>query len=61
MSPYPAQHDVHHATSRAPPLDHGLSVLGLYEYHAQHSSDHPVFIYADRDTGEPHDITFSEA
>lgn len=61
MPPYPAQHCVPHTTFSAPPLEHGLSVPWLYEYHAQHSPDHPVFTYADRDTGEPHNITFSEA
>ncbi|KAL1937884.1 hypothetical protein VTO73DRAFT_12777 [Trametes versicolor] len=61
MPPYPAQHCVPRTTFSAPPLEHGLSVPGLYEYHAQHSHDHPVFTYADRDTGESHDIPFSEA
>lgn len=61
MPPYPAQHCVPHTTFSAPPLEHGLSAPGLYEYHAQHSPDHPVFTYADRDTGESHDIPFSEA
>lgn len=62
MPPYPGQHNVPQMTFNAPPLDHGLSVPGLYEYHAQHSPDrHPVFTYANRDTGEPHSITISEA
>ncbi|KAI0629576.1 acetyl-CoA synthetase-like protein [Trametes polyzona] len=52
---------VNHPTFNPPdPLLHGLSVPGLYEYHAKHSPDHPVFTYADPASGKPHDITFAE-
>ncbi|KAI0669500.1 hypothetical protein C8Q78DRAFT_1080217 [Trametes maxima] len=52
---------VNHPTFHPPPFDNNLSIPQLYEYHARHSPAHPVFAYADPDTGVIHDVTFSEA
>lgn len=35
------------ATFHPPPIDGTLSVPELFEYHSQHSPDHPLFVYAD--------------
>ncbi|KAI0325854.1 acetyl-CoA synthetase-like protein [Cubamyces sp. BRFM 1775] len=48
------------STFQYPPLDHTLSVPGLYEYHAKNSPDYPAFTYADPVTGAPRDITYAE-
>lgn len=47
-------------TFHAPELGHGLSVPGLYEYHAKHSPDHPVFCYVNVESGVLYNITYSE-
>ncbi|KAH9889266.1 acetyl-CoA synthetase-like protein [Cubamyces lactineus] len=47
------------STFKYPPLDHTLSVPGLYEYHAKNSPDHPAFTYASV-TGVPRDIPYAE-
>ncbi|KZV70689.1 acetyl-CoA synthetase-like protein [Peniophora sp. CONT] len=52
---------VNSPTFHAPPLDRGLSVPDLYEYNAKHSPNHPVFCYANPETGVVRDITYSEA
>ncbi|KAI0629575.1 acetyl-CoA synthetase-like protein [Trametes polyzona] len=57
----PTPQGVNHPTFHPPPFDHGLSIPGLYEYHAKHSPEHPVFSHADPATGALRDITFAEA
>ena len=57
----PTHQGVNSVTFHAPPLDQGLSVPQLYEYNARNSPDHPVFCYANIDTGIVHDITYSVA
>ncbi|OJT05247.1 hypothetical protein TRAPUB_3954 [Trametes pubescens] len=61
MTARPTPQGVNHPTFKAAPFEHGLSLPGLYEYHAKHSSSHAVFTYADPATNEPHDISYAEA
>ncbi|KAI0645046.1 acetyl-CoA synthetase-like protein [Trametes meyenii] len=61
MPPQPTPQGVNHPTFHPLPFDHNLSIPQLYEYHARHSPAHPVFAYADPDTGVVHDVTFAEA
>ncbi|KAI0325861.1 acetyl-CoA synthetase-like protein [Cubamyces sp. BRFM 1775] len=56
----PTPQGVDHPTFKAAPFDHGLSVPRLYEYHAEHSPNHPAFAYADPATNEVHDVTFAD-
>ena len=57
----PTPQGVNHPTFRPAKYDHGLSIPGLYEHHAEHSPEHPVFTYSDLETGASHDITYREA
>ncbi|KAI0629572.1 acetyl-CoA synthetase-like protein [Trametes polyzona] len=61
MTARPTPQGVDHPTFRAAPFEHGLSLPGLYEYHAKHSPAHAVFTYADPATNEPHDVTYADA
>ncbi len=36
-------------TFRPPPLDGSLTLTQIYDWHYKHSSDHPLFIFADDD------------
>ncbi|KAH9851134.1 acetyl-CoA synthetase-like protein [Lenzites betulinus] len=49
------------STFNPPRADHVLSIVGLYEYHAKHSPDHPVFKYAHPGAASARSVTFSEA
>ncbi|RPD57315.1 acetyl-CoA synthetase-like protein [Lentinus tigrinus ALCF2SS1-7] len=57
----PTPQGVNHPTFKPAKFDHGLSVPGLYAYHAEHSPKHAVFTYSDPETGTSHDITYAEA
>ncbi|KAL1937899.1 hypothetical protein VTO73DRAFT_12792 [Trametes versicolor] len=57
----PTPQGVNHPTFKAAQFKHGLSLPGLYEYHAKHSPNHAVFTYADPETREPHNISYAEA
>ena len=46
-------------TFTPPGLDTNLTLPELFEFHAKHSSEHPVFVYADDDQKE-HVINFPE-
>ncbi len=48
-------------TFQPAPFDHGLSVPGLYQYHAKNSPKHPVFTYSDPDTQARNDISYRKA
>ena len=48
-------------TFHAAPFEHGLSVAGLYEYHARNSPKHPAFTYTDLETKQSHDVLFEAA
>ncbi|KAI0669497.1 acetyl-CoA synthetase-like protein [Trametes maxima] len=61
MAPRPTPQGVNHPTFKAAPFAHGLSLPGLYEYHAKNSPAHAGFTYADPNTNEPHDVTYAEA
>ncbi|KAI8993761.1 acetyl-CoA synthetase-like protein [Trametes punicea] len=61
MVTLPTPQGVNSPTFKAPPFHHGLSLAGLYEYHAKHSPKHPVFAYADPLTGTLHDVSYEEA
>ncbi|CDO69440.1 hypothetical protein BN946_scf184791.g35 [Trametes cinnabarina] len=60
-SPRPTPQGVSSTTFNAPPLQHGLSPAGLYQYHAQNSPEHAAFTYADPVTRQPRDIPYAEA
>ncbi|PCH42383.1 acetyl-CoA synthetase-like protein [Wolfiporia cocos MD-104 SS10] len=47
-------------TYRQPPLDGSLTLPELYEWHAEHSPEHRLFIYADAN-GEVQHITWKQA
>ncbi|KAI9059888.1 acetyl-CoA synthetase-like protein [Trametes sanguinea] len=49
------------ATFKAPLMNHGLSLAGLYEYHAKNSPDHAVWAYAEPDTRLLRDVTYAGA
>ena len=49
------------ATFHPAPLDHGLSVPGLYEYYARNSPDHPVFTYSNTATQHTTDVLYRDA
>ncbi|KAI0753486.1 acetyl-CoA synthetase-like protein [Daedaleopsis nitida] len=61
MSPLATPQGVNSPTFNPAPFNHGLSVAGLYEYHSKHSPNHPVFTYADTDTGSVVDIRYPDA
>ena len=61
MSPRPTPQGVNSQTFSAAPFDHGLSVPGLYEYHAKNSPNHAIFTYTDPDTSVSHDVLYSQA
>ncbi|KAI0819209.1 acetyl-CoA synthetase-like protein [Trametes gibbosa] len=61
MTARPTPQGVNHPTFHAAPFDHGLSLPGLYEYHAKHSPTHAVFSYVDPETNEVHDVTYADA
>lgn len=61
MTPRPTPQGVAHPTFNAARFKHGLSLPGLYEYHAKHSLTHAVFTYADPSTNEPRDVSYAEA
>ena len=46
-------------TFKRPELDTNLTLPELFEYHAKHSPEHPVFVYAD-DEQQEHVIRFPE-
>lgn len=47
-------------TFQAPPLDGSLTVPEIYDWHAEHSPEHPLFLYGDPE-GPVHTITWAEA
>lgn len=47
------------ATFKLPPLDGSLSVPEIYDWHAEHSSEHPLFEFAE-DDGTVQAITWKE-
>ncbi len=47
-------------TFQAPPLDGSLTLPEIYDWHAEHSPDHPLFLYGDPE-GPVHTITWVEA
>ena len=61
MAPQHTPQGLRSSTFCPAPFRHGLSVPGLYEYHANHSPDHPVFTYSDDSEGFSKDITCSAA
>ncbi|KAI0314061.1 acetyl-CoA synthetase-like protein [Amylostereum chailletii] len=61
MTPRPTPQGVNSPTFHPAPFEHGLSIPGLYKYHAIHSPNHPVFTYSDPVDGSSHDIVYSEA
>ena len=46
-------------TFKNPGLDTTLTIPELFAFHAEHSPEHPVFVYAD-DEGQEHTIRFPE-
>ncbi|KAJ3522383.1 hypothetical protein NM688_g8882 [Phlebia brevispora] len=48
------------ATFQAPPLDGSLTLPEIYDWHAEHSPEHPLFVYGNEE-GPVHTITWAEA
>ncbi|KAI0800375.1 acetyl-CoA synthetase-like protein [Fomes fomentarius] len=59
MAPQPTPQGVNSPTFHQAPFGHGLSVPGLYQYHAKHSPEHPVFTYSDPADGTTYEITYA--
>ncbi len=59
MAPQPTPQGVNSPTFHPAPFGHGLSVPGLYQYHAKHSPEHPVFTYSDPADGTTYEITYA--
>ncbi|KAL7277648.1 hypothetical protein ACG7TL_008575 [Trametes sanguinea] len=57
----PTPQGVNSTTFKAPSLNHGLSLAGLYKYHAKNSPNHAAWAYAEPDTRVLRDITYAEA
>lgn len=58
--PIPTPHGQNSRTFHPPPLDGSLSISEIFEFHAAHSPEHPVFIYADG-PGDTRTILYPEA
>lgn len=39
-------------TFTPPPLDGSMSVIEIYDWHAEHNPSHPLFVYAEEGEGE---------
>lgn len=61
MTPRPTPQGLNSKTFHPAPFNHGLSVPGLYEYHAKNSPNHAVFAYTDPETKTSHDVLYAEA
>ena len=48
-------------TFTRPPFEQSLTVPELYAFHAQHSPDHPIFIFSTGATGTCREIRYPEA
>ncbi|KAJ7214326.1 hypothetical protein GGX14DRAFT_696596 [Mycena pura] len=57
---YPTLQAQNSATFTRPPLDGSLFLPDVFEYHAKHSPEHPLFVYADGDAVK-HTITWARA
>ena len=60
MVAHPTPQGINSQTFHAAPFQHGLSVAGLYEYHAINSPKHPVFTYTDTASGISYDILYAD-
>lgn len=58
---YSAQQAVASKTFKPPPLDGSLSMLGMYDWHLDHTPNHPLFQYKARHTTHIHTILWPEA
>ncbi|TFY82198.1 hypothetical protein EWM64_g1812 [Hericium alpestre] len=48
---YPCPQGTGSTTFHAPPLDGSLSIPQIFAWHAEHSLEHPMFVFADGDKG----------
>lgn len=60
LLPPPQPQGVNSTTFKQPPVDGSMSVPEMYDWHAVHSSDHPLFVYPE-DDGEVKTIPYKEA
>lgn len=60
MSPSATPQAVNCPTFSPLPLDHSLTLPGIYDHHAEHSPNHPVFAYTD-ENGKSSTVTYLEA
>ena len=56
----PQPQGTHSRTFKQPPLDGTLTIPEMYDWHAEHSPEHPLFIYPDED-GEVKTIKWGAA
>lgn len=59
LPPVPQIHGKSCGTFKMPPLDGSLALPELYEWHAEHSPDHPLFVFAKED-GSVHKLCWPE-
>lgn len=59
IPPPPKTHALSSTTFRPPPLDGSLSVPEMWDWHAEHSANHPLFRYA-KDDGSVRTIPWGE-
>ncbi|KAJ6459713.1 hypothetical protein C8R47DRAFT_1028048 [Mycena vitilis] len=57
---FPTPQGLSSSTFKPPPLDGSLLLPEILDHHAQHSPDHPIFVYADKDKSV-HAIPWSRA
>ena len=60
LPPVPRTQALTSTTFRPPPLDGSLAIPELWDWHYEHSPQHPLFIYSD-DEGTATTITWREA
>lgn len=60
LPPPKQQHGLTSATFKMPPVDGSMLVPEMYDWHATHSPEHPLFIYPDND-GQVKTIKWAEA
>jgi hypothetical protein len=60
IPPAPATQALSSTTFHAPPLDGSLTIAEMWDWHAEHSPEHPVFQYSD-DNGNVTTIKWPEA
>jgi hypothetical protein len=58
---YPTQQATGSKTFQPPPLDGSLTILGMFDWHLEHSSIHPLFRYQSPHTNQINTIVWGDA